>query len=185
MIDLSYYYLILYIFIIYFLHNVEFFCLFLLGVCPVYTVFTFSLVIFDFLTSDNKERFHSFIQPRHIETCQMNFNLDRLTGWWMKGRLAKNIKTTILLHKLNFLYFWTSHFIKFESKFFLKCANCIYQRNFIEYLQEFFKRVSVFFYSIKWLDYCYMLKNWFKISTHVNTHTHTHAHTHAHTHTHN
>ena len=80
MIDFSYYYLMLYIFITYFLHNVEFCCLFLLEVCPLYTVFPFNFVIFDFLTSDNKERFHSFIQPRHIETCQMNFNLDRLTG---------------------------------------------------------------------------------------------------------
>ena len=80
MIDFSYYYLFFYIFITYFLHNVEFCCLFLLGICPLYTVFTFNFVIFDFLTSDNKERFHSFIQHRHIETCQMNFNLDRLTG---------------------------------------------------------------------------------------------------------
>ena len=129
MTDFSYY-LILYIFITYFLHNVEFCCLFLLEVCPLYTVFPFNFVIFDFLTSDNKERFHSFIQPRHIETCQMNFNLDRLTGWCMKGRLAKNIKTTIFIAQIEFSLLWTSHFVKFESKFFLKCGNCIYQKEF-------------------------------------------------------
>ena len=26
--------------------------------------------------------------------CQMSFNLDQLTGWYMMGRLVKNIKAT-------------------------------------------------------------------------------------------
>ena len=40
----------------------------------------------------------------------------------------------------------------------------------------------MFYYCIKWLDYRYMLKNWFKITTHAHTHTDTHN-THIHTHT--
>ena len=71
-----------------------------------------------------------------MKTSQMSFNLDQLTAWYMIGHLEKNIKATIFIAE-SFCYFWTSHFVKFQSKcFFLNCANCISQEG--TFLQKFF-----------------------------------------------
>ena len=52
-----------------------------------------------------------------METCQVSLNLDQLTVWYMKGWLAiKPDQKTIFFVQINFFYFWTSHFVIFESK---------------------------------------------------------------------
>ena len=53
MIDFDCYYLFFYVFIIYFLHNVEFYCVFLMDFVRFIQYSLLIFVIFDFLTSEN------------------------------------------------------------------------------------------------------------------------------------
>ena len=54
LIDFSFRFFFMCLFVIYFLCNVEFYFVFLLGLDSFYTVFTFHFVNFDFLTSEHK-----------------------------------------------------------------------------------------------------------------------------------
>ena len=76
--DFSYCYLFFYVFIIYFSHNVEFYCVFLLGICSFYTVFTFHFGNFWF--SDLRELIKISLTHSPTVRCQMSFNLDQFTG---------------------------------------------------------------------------------------------------------
>ena len=61
----------------------------------------------------------------------MSFNLDQLTGWYMKQQLAKNIKTTIFIAPDRILV--TVGFVillNLKVKVLLNCANCISQKRF-------------------------------------------------------
>ena len=61
----------------------------------------------------------------------MSFNLDQLTGWYMKQQLAKNIKTTIFIAPDRTLVtVGLVILLNLKVKVLLNCANCISQQRF-------------------------------------------------------
>ena len=151
-----------YIFIIYFLQSVEFYCVFLFKICPLCMIFTFNFCNF---------WFHSFIhqRPHHIEFCQVSFNLDYLMGWYMKEWLTENIKMMIFIAQ-NWI-FWTCHFVKFERKHIFKLCK-------LHLLKQILYDISKAFLAFVSVDLLHQMTG---LSLYVEKLIQTSPHTHTHT----
>ena len=119
-----------------------------------------------------------------MEVCQILFNLDQLTGWYMMGRLMKNIKITIVVaqNEISFT-FGLVNLLNLKVNVLLNCENCNSQKKF----QMISARLILTFVSVDLLHQMTGLSLYveklIQNSPHIHAHTDTHTHTLTHTRT--
>ena len=111
----------------------------------------------------------------------MSFNLDQLTGWYMIGRLTKNIKITIFIAQNRLFYtFGLVNLLNLKVNVLLNCANCNSQKKF----QMISTRLFLTFVSVDLLHQMSGLSLYLEKLVQNSPPIHTHTHTQTYTYTH-
>ena len=115
-----------------------------------------------------------------MEVCQISFNLDQLTGWYMMGRLTENIKITIFIAQNGiFFTFGLVNLLNLKVNVLLNCANSNSQKKF----QMISARLFLTFVSVDLLHQMTGLSLYVEKLVQNSPHIHIHTHAHALTHT--